>query len=117
MDQVGEEPESCTGRRELIDSGDLVDEMLPIFLALADPVRLGIIRILHHAGELCACDLEGPLDRSQPTISHHMKVLSDAGLIEGSRRGKWIWWKLSEERFEQASRFFMPFRQALSHQP
>lgn len=109
-------PKCCTGRKESTETGHLVDEMLPIFLALADPVRLGIIRILHREGELCACNLEGPLGRSQPTISHHMKVLSDAGLIAGSRRGKWIWWKLADERFEQASRFFMPFSQTLTDQ-
>jgi ArsR family transcriptional regulator len=50
------------------------------------------------AGECCSCDLEGPLRRAQPTISHHTKALADAGLIAGDKRGRWMWWQVVPER-------------------
>jgi ArsR family transcriptional regulator len=52
-------------------------------------------------GEACSCNLEEPLDRSQPTISHHTKILADAGLIVGEKRGKWTWWRVAPERLDQ----------------
>jgi ArsR family transcriptional regulator len=69
------------------------------FSALADPVRLRVISILAASpeGEVCVCDLVGPLGKSQPTVSHHLKILSDAGLIEGQRRGKWVWYSLNRD--------------------
>lgn len=73
------------------------------FAALADPVRLRILNCIavQPGGACCGCDLTGPLDRSQPTISHHLKVLADAGLIQGERRGRWVWYSLVPERWEQ----------------
>jgi ArsR family transcriptional regulator len=62
--------------------------------ALADPVRLRLISILAEQGEVCSCHLQQPLGKSQPTISHHTRVLAQAGLIEGERRGKWTWWRI-----------------------
>lgn len=66
------------------------------FAALADPVRLRLLSILAAApdGEVCVCHLVGPLGRAQPTVSHHMRVLSEAGLVHGDRRGKWVWYSL-----------------------
>ena len=66
--------------------------------ALADPVRLRLISILAAQGEVCSCHLEEPLGKSQPTISHHTRVLTNAGLIEGDKRGKWTWWRIVPER-------------------
>ena len=70
------------------------------FAALADPARLRILSILASApgGEVCACDLVEPVGRSQPTVSHHLKVLSEAGLIVGDKRGRWIWYRLVPDR-------------------
>ena len=70
------------------------------FSALADPVRLRVLSILAASaeGEVCVCDLVGPLGKSQPTISHHMKILSEAGLVQGERRGKWVWYSVNRER-------------------
>jgi ArsR family transcriptional regulator, arsenate/arsenite/antimonite-responsive transcriptional repressor len=64
------------------------------FAALADPVRLRLVSLLATApdGAVCACDLVGPLGRSQPTVSHHLKVLTEAGLVSGERRGRNIWY-------------------------
>jgi ArsR family transcriptional regulator, arsenate/arsenite/antimonite-responsive transcriptional repressor len=66
--------------------------------ALADPVRLRLISILAAQGEVCSCHLQEPLGKSQPTISHHTRVLAQAGLIEADKRGKWTWWRIVPER-------------------
>ncbi|HVJ96092.1 MAG TPA: metalloregulator ArsR/SmtB family transcription factor [Acidimicrobiia bacterium] len=68
------------------------------FGALSDPVRLRLLSIIASADEVCSCELEAPLQRSQPTISHHTKVLAEAGLIVGEKRGKWMWWRAQPER-------------------
>ncbi len=65
-----------------------------MFAALGDPVRLRLLSIIAAEGEVCSCQLEGPLGKSQPTVSHHTRVLSEAGLIEGERRGRWMWWRV-----------------------
>ncbi len=76
------------------------DELAGGLAALADPVRLRLLSILAAAptGEVCVCDLVEPLGRSQPTVSHHLKVLGDAGLVHGDRRGKWVWYGLDRTR-------------------
>jgi ArsR family transcriptional regulator len=70
------------------------------FAALADPARLRVLSLLAsaEAGEVCACDLVEPVGRSQPTVSHHLKVLSEAGLIVGEKRGRWIWYRVVREQ-------------------
>jgi ArsR family transcriptional regulator, arsenate/arsenite/antimonite-responsive transcriptional repressor len=70
------------------------------FAVLSDPVRLRLLSMLVSAptGEACVCELVGPLGRSQPTVSHHLKILSDAGLVEGEKRGRWVWYRAAPER-------------------
>jgi ArsR family transcriptional regulator len=70
------------------------------FTALADPVRLQLLSILATApdGEVCICDFVEPVGKSQPTVSHHMKILSDAGLVHGERRSKWVYYSLDRGR-------------------
>lgn len=72
-----------------------------ILSALADPVRLRLVSLVAANGEVCSCELEGPLGRSQPTISHHTRVLVEAGLLVGERRGRWTWWSLVPGRLAQ----------------
>jgi ArsR family transcriptional regulator len=64
------------------------------FKALADPTRVEIVRRLACCDECCVCDLNDAFDLSQPTISHHLKVLRDAGLVEATRRGTWAYYRL-----------------------
>ena len=73
-------------------------ELAHMFAALADPVRLRLLSLVAAAGEVCSCDLERPLWKSQPTISHHTRALVDAGLIVGEKRGRWMWWSIVPER-------------------
>ena len=74
------------------------DDLAAAFAALADPVRLRILSMVADAGECCGCDLVAPLGKSQPTISHHTKVLAEAGLITGDKRGRWVWWSIDRAR-------------------
>ncbi|HVC71716.1 MAG TPA: metalloregulator ArsR/SmtB family transcription factor [Acidimicrobiales bacterium] len=76
------------------------DELARGFAALADPVRLRVLSILSTApaGEVCVCEFVAPLGRSQPTVSHHLKILGDAGLVSGQRRGKWVWYSVNRTR-------------------
>lgn len=73
----------------------LVDPDVRLFQALADPTRLAIVRELAGATEVCACDFTSCCDVRQPTISHHLKVLREAGIIESERRGTWIYYRLA----------------------
>jgi ArsR family transcriptional regulator len=74
-----------------------IDPDVLLLQAVADPTRLAILRQLSSAGPVCACDLTACCDVSQPTVSHHLKVLREAGWISGERRGTWIWYSLRPE--------------------
>lgn len=71
--------------------------------AIADPTRLQVVSIIANSpdGEVCACDFVEPLGKSQPTISHHLKVLAEAGIVEGDKRGRWVWYRLATGEVEQ----------------
>ncbi|MDQ1401945.1 MAG: ArsR family transcriptional regulator, arsenate/arsenite/antimonite-responsive transcriptional [Actinomycetota bacterium] len=77
---------------------DEATELARLFAALGDPVRLRLLSLVAAAGEVCSCDLEDPLGKSQPTVSHHTKALADAGLITGEKRGRWMMWRIVPER-------------------
>src|ERR671923_769283 len=70
------------------------------FKALADPTRVAIVNRLAGADEVCVCAFVNELDLSQPTISHHLRILREAGLVEASRRGTWAYYRLVPEVVE-----------------
>jgi ArsR family transcriptional regulator len=74
------------------------DDLAKAFAALADPVRLRLLSLVAEAGEVCSCDLLEPLGKAQPTVSHHTKILAEAGLIVGEKQGRWVWWRVVPER-------------------
>lgn len=74
------------------------EELAAAFRVIADPVRLRLLSLIAEAGELCSCDLVGPIGKSQPTISHHLSVLAGAGLVRREKRGKWAWYSVVPER-------------------
>ncbi len=74
------------------------DELAAAFKVVADPVRLRLLSLIAQAGEICSCDLVTPLGKSQPTISHHLSVLTDAGLVHREKRGKWAWFSVEPDR-------------------
>jgi ArsR family transcriptional regulator, arsenate/arsenite/antimonite-responsive transcriptional repressor len=100
----------CTPLHEgVIDEGK-AEAMAPMLAALADPVRLRIVSMLIAApdGSCCGCDLEEPLGLSQPTVSHHLKVLREAGLIQGERRGRWVHYGLVPSRLAEIADALTP---------
>ena len=88
----------CPSLLEAPLSEDQAGELARVFGALAHPVRLRLLSLVAAADEVCSCDLQAPLRKSQPTVSHHTKALAEAGLIVGQRRGKWVWWRVVPER-------------------
>ena len=68
------------------------------YAALSDPVRLRLLSLIASAGEMCSCDLVEPLAKSQPTVSHDTRILAEAGLIDGDKRGRWVYWRVSPKR-------------------
>jgi ArsR family transcriptional regulator len=80
------------------------------FRALGDPVRLRLLSLLLTAeeGRVCACDLVDPLRRSQPTVSHHLKVLRDAGLVSAERRGTNVWYAVRHDQLDALRSFIAP---------
>lgn len=79
-------------------------DMAQIFAALSDPARLRMLSLIASEDEVCSCALEGPLGKSQPTISHHTRILAEAGLIVGEKRGRWMWWRVMPERLDVVAR-------------
>jgi ArsR family transcriptional regulator len=77
------------------------DPDVMLLQAAADPTRLEILRQLSDAAEVCACDFTACCGVSQPTVSHHLKVLREAGWIKGDRRGTWIWYAIRPEAVQR----------------
>jgi len=93
-------------------AGRTADALL--FKALADPHRLTILATLARAeDEVCVCDFTSALPLNQPTVSHHLKILRDSGLVTGERRGTWVYYRLApgvNERLERALHSVLPQR-------
>lgn len=105
MDQL-----CCTPLREGAIDEERAAVMAPVLSALADPTRLRMVSMLLAApeGSCCGCDMEEPLGLSQPTISHHLKVLKQAGIVEGERRGRWVHYRVVPERLEEIAAALRP---------
>jgi ArsR family transcriptional regulator, arsenate/arsenite/antimonite-responsive transcriptional repressor len=75
------------------------EQVAPLLKALADPVRLRLLSLIasHEGGEACICELNDAFQLSQPTISHHMKVLHEAGLVDRDKRGVWVYYKIRSQ--------------------
>jgi ArsR family transcriptional regulator, arsenate/arsenite/antimonite-responsive transcriptional repressor len=91
-------------------SAEQAVELARLFKALGDPVRVRLLSLIasHEGGEACVCDLTGAFDVSGPTISHHLKVLREAGLITGDRRGTWIYYRVRSEMLTTLSQVLVP---------
>ena len=90
----------CSVLEEPITDAHAV-ELAQGFAALADPVRLRLFSMIASAGTCCSCDLVEPIGKSQPTVSHHTKVLAEAGLITGEKVGRWVNWSVVPGRLDQ----------------
>lgn len=80
-------------------------ELAGMLKALSDPVRLRLLSVVasHAGGEACVCDISAGITVSQPTVSHHLKVLRNAGLLESQRRGSWVYYRVVREALQQLS--------------
>lgn len=89
----------CTPMTAEPMSAEQATNVAGLLKALADPVRLQLLSLVasHEGGEACVCDLTGAFELSQPTISHHLKVLHQAGLLRRSKRGVWVYYKVDDE--------------------
>ncbi|NMH79145.1 helix-turn-helix transcriptional regulator [Pseudonocardia xinjiangensis] len=95
--------------REPLSAGQAV-ELARLFKAMGDPVRLRLLSLIasHEGGEACVCDLTDVFDLTGPTISHHLKVLREAGLISGERRGTWVYYRVQPEALRRLSAVLVP---------
>jgi ArsR family transcriptional regulator len=89
-------------------SADQAATVATLLKALSDPVRVRLMSMIAAADEACVCDLTAPFDVSQPTISHHLKVLRDAGLVDSERRGTWVWYRARREALDAVGELFAP---------
>ncbi len=87
----------CTPLTQDPLSAEQAERIAPLVKALADPVRLRLLSLVasHANDEACVCDLNDAFDLSQPTISHHLKVLHESGLLDREKRGVWVYYRLN----------------------
>jgi ArsR family transcriptional regulator len=95
--------------REPLTEAQSVD-LARLFKAMSDPVRLRLLSMIasHAGGEACVCDLTGAFDLTGPTISHHLKVLRESGLITGERRGTWVYYRVHPEVLARMAAVLVP---------
>ena len=101
--------ECCSaGIDEVLDEG-LARQLAQTFKALGDPTRVRLISMIAAAegAQACICDLIDPVGLSQPTVSHHMKVLTEAGLVTREQRGKWAYFRLAPQGFEALGEYLV----------
>jgi ArsR family transcriptional regulator len=87
-------------------SADEAETVANLLKALSDPIRLRLMSMIAAADEACVCDLTAPFDVSQPTISHHLKVLREAGLVDSERRGTWVWYRARRDALDAVGGLF-----------
>src|SRR5699024_8051098 len=94
----------CCASGEAIDDATAHD-LAKVFKALGDPARVKLLSLItgSNEGEMCVCDLTGPVGLSQPTVSHHMKLLVEAGLVEREQRGRWAYYRPTIETLAAAA--------------
>jgi ArsR family transcriptional regulator, arsenate/arsenite/antimonite-responsive transcriptional repressor len=86
-------------------NADQAERLAPSFKALGDPIRLRLLSLIasHEGGEACVCDLTDAFDVSAPTISHHLKVLREIGLVSSERRGTWVYYRAEQPALDLLS--------------
>ena len=97
MKSIAVLPVLCCGRETAPLSEPERGELAARFKALADPTRVAIVNLLSAADEVCVCNLTETFELSQPTISHHLRILREAGLVDSTRRGTWSYYRLVPE--------------------
>jgi ArsR family transcriptional regulator len=109
---LGEQVGCCSPLAREPLSAEQSAELSRLFKALGDPVRLRLLSLIasHQGGEACVCELTDVFDLTGPTISHHLRVLREAGLIAGERRSTWIYYRIQPEALQRLSEVLLPTR-------
>jgi ArsR family transcriptional regulator, arsenate/arsenite/antimonite-responsive transcriptional repressor len=104
----GEECCAPLAREPLPQAG--AEELAPLFKALADPMRLRLLSLIacHEGGESCVCDLLDAFDVTAPSVSYHLKILREAGLISSERRGTWVYYRVNPGVMARMSAVLVP---------
>ena len=97
-------PPICCGSDAPLMERDDAESVASIFRALGDPTRVAIVNRLSGADSVCVCDLTAAFELTQPTVSHHLRVLREAGLVDAERRGTWAYYRLVPEAIETLRR-------------
>jgi ArsR family transcriptional regulator len=97
-------PALCCPVTEIAPESDEVATSAAAFKALSDPTRLRMLKAIAHVQEACECNMVPEFGLSQPTISYHLKVLRQAGLIVSERRGQWVWHRINRRTVLNAAR-------------
>ena len=94
--QVKPEPLCCPIEVILPDEDGAIEQTAVVFKALSDPTRVRILKTISHMQQMCECNIVPAFGLSQPTISYHLKILREAGLITSERRGQWVWHQVNQ---------------------
>jgi len=99
-------PECCPAGLTAPLARDAAEDLAHLLKAVADPTRLQLLALIRasNRGEACVCDLTDPLDIAQPTVSHHLKVLTETGWVTSERRGSWIWYRIRPDAVSRLGR-------------
>ncbi|MFP5282503.1 MAG: ArsR/SmtB family transcription factor [Actinomycetes bacterium] len=92
--------------------GEAAEALARMFKALGDPARVRLLSLIaaSEGGEACICDLTEPVGLSQPTVSHHMRLLAEAGLVSREQRGKWAYFRVVDQTLDAIRRSLEPLR-------
>jgi ArsR family transcriptional regulator, arsenate/arsenite/antimonite-responsive transcriptional repressor len=101
-------PSLCCGPDVAPLEPEAAEDLAAVFKALADPTRVGIVSRLASGEKCCVCDLTDAFELSQPTVSHHLRILRDAGLVEFERRGTFAYYWLAPEAIDRLQAVFRP---------
>ncbi|MGW7544010.1 ArsR/SmtB family transcription factor [Streptomyces sp. NPDC054770] len=108
---VADQPDTCAPSLScLLIDRDEAERLAAMLKAIADPTRLQLFRLIERApsGEACVCDLTACLGLRQPTVSHHLKVMTDAGLLNRERRGTWAWYSVDHQGLSRLQAILQP---------
>lgn len=102
------QPAACSGLATTVIDEAAAARIALMFKALGDPVRLRLAALIASEAEVCVCDLQAHFTLSGPTISHHLKVLREAGLVSGERRGTWVYYWINADALQALSVLLRP---------